>query len=52
MKKPEVDEKVKNAAENKEKSSHVSLKKVKYGSMSLIVTALVVAIVIILNAMA
>jgi len=52
MKKPEVDEKVKNTAENKEKSSHVSLKKVKYGSMSLIVTALVVAIVIILNAMA
>lgn len=52
MNKPEIDEAVKNTAETKEKSTSGSLKKVKYGSMSLVVTALVVAIVVILNVMA
>jgi len=48
MKKPESNETVRDTA----KSSAGGLKKVKYGSMSLVVIALMVALVVILNVMA
>ena len=60
MKKNEIDENSKKAAEDQsentgstaEKSSSVSLRKIKYGSMSLVTIALVVTIVVIFNLMA
>ena len=50
MKKPETDGSVRNEASSENVSG--KLKKVKYGSMSLITIALVIALVVIFNAMA
>jgi len=52
MNKPEIEETSVNTPENAEKKPSGGLKKVKYGSMSLVTIALVIALVVIFNLMA
>ena len=52
MKKPEIDENAKSDTAAAEKKHSANLRKVKYGSMSLVTIALVIALVVIFNIMA